>query len=169
MDGDFKKRVLEAVARFRAGESDVEEIESPSGLIRLVRDAEAPDGFRVEAEGQGGPISVDVRFFPAAPVRPEGYPSDLPFLEDCAAMVNRTDGSVSWMDPYAPEAAFERLVQQSVDSGWQQLELHPVIAGSGGRQQAELKMAGKERTVMLLVREGHARLALMNRTVPLDG
>jgi len=168
MDEDFVKRVQEATPRFRAGESDVEEVESPSGLIRLVRDSDAPNGFRLEAQGERGPIPVGMRFFAAAHTRPEGYPSDLPFLEACAAMVNAAARSVSWMEPAEPEAAFARLVQESVASGWQQLELHPVIVGAGGQQQAEFKMPGKERTIMLLVRDGHARLTLMDRATRLE-
>ena len=166
MDEDFKKRVEEATARFRAGDSDLEEIEAPSGLIRLIRDPDAPDGFRLEAEGEMGAVPVDMRFFPAATNRPEDYPSDLPFLEDCAAMVNGTVGSVSWMNPAEPEMAFTHLVEQSVENGWEQRELHPVIAGSGGQQQAQFQMAGEDRTVMLIVRGGHAVLTLVDRVTP---
>lgn len=172
MDDDFAKRMQAAALRFRAGESDVEEIESPNGLIRLVRDPDAPQGFRIEAEADGESISMSLRAFPPAPIRPEDYPPDLPFLADCAAMVNGTANTVSWMNPADPGTSFERLAEAIIEGGWEKVEISPVIAGSGDRRQAEFRMPGKdgmpakERTLMLNVRDGHAHLVLMERHPP---
>ncbi len=163
MDDDFQQRMQAAALRFRAGESEVEEIESPNGLIRLVRDPDAPQGFRIEAEADGESISMSLRAFPPTPTRPEDYPPDLPFLPDCAAMVNGTANTVSWMNPADPGTSFERLAETTIESGWEEVGISPVIAGSVDRRQAEFRMAGKERTLMLNVRDGHAHLVLMER------
>ena len=163
MDEEFQKRIQQASARFRSGESDIEEVESPAGLLRLVRDPDHPEGFRVEAETEGAPVSISFRAFQPSAARPDDYPPDVPFLEHCAVMVNQTINTVTWMDPSEPEDSFERACRECINSGWEDIELHPVIAGSGGQRQAEFKRKGRERTLLLNVRDGHASLALMDR------
>ena len=45
----------EAMDRIRSGESELEEVELPSGTVRLSKDGDAPNGFRIEPLGQETP------------------------------------------------------------------------------------------------------------------
>lgn len=46
----------EAMDRIRSGESEVEEVELPSGPVRLSKDESAPNGFRIEPLGEERPV-----------------------------------------------------------------------------------------------------------------
>jgi hypothetical protein len=121
MDQDLFQRMQEAALRFRSGESDVEEIMTPNGPARLVRDATNPLGFRIDFVGGGARHSVSVQEYPAAPGRPHGYPAPLPFLENCAATVNTLDRAVTWHEPVDPLLAFDSVSHQCVADGWVRL------------------------------------------------
>ena len=55
MSDDVQKGIeafKDAMDRIRSGESEVEEVELPSGSVRLSRDESAPNGFRIEPLGE---------------------------------------------------------------------------------------------------------------------
>ena len=118
MDPELFQRMQEAAARFNAGESDFEVIMTPVGPAHLVRDPDDPRGFRLDFVDDGAKRTVPIQEYPPAPTRPSGYPAPLPFLGDCAAIVNTIDQSVTWVGPADPEAAFRRLVKEMEDEGW---------------------------------------------------
>ena len=137
MDPELFKRMQEAALRFRSGQSDSEDIMTPSGIARLVRDPTNELGFRIDFVGEGARHSVAIQNYPASPTRPPGYPAPLPFLADCAATVDTLDQTVAWPDPRDPEQAFERIVQACLDDGW--------TAVSASPQEAVLEKDGAER------------------------
>jgi hypothetical protein len=118
MDPELFKRMQEAALRFRSGESDVEEIMTPNGLARLVRDPTNQLGFRIDFVGEGAKHSVAIQNYPPSPKRPHGYPAPLPFLENCRSTIDTLDQSVSWPEPDDPEDAFGRVAQACLDDGW---------------------------------------------------
>jgi hypothetical protein len=118
MDPELFKRMQEAALRFRSGESDVEEIMTPNGIARLVRDPTNQLGFRIDFVGEGAKHSVAVQHYPPSRTRPHGYPAPLPFLENCRATIDTLDQSVSWPEPDDPDGAFRRVAQACLDDGW---------------------------------------------------
>ena len=110
MDPELFQRMQAAAARFRSGETDVEEIMTPNGIARLVRDPTNSLGFRIDFVGEGAKEAVPMQQYPAAPRRPHGYPAPLPLLPDRACTVDTTTQSVRWLDLADPESAFERLI-----------------------------------------------------------
>ncbi|HET9949767.1 MAG TPA: hypothetical protein VFQ22_12660 [Longimicrobiales bacterium] len=174
MDPELFHRMQEAARRFRSGESDYEEIMTPNGLARIVRDASDPRGFRIDFVGDGAKRSVPVQRYPPSPVRPPGWPAPLPFLEGCVAIVDTRSGSVTWQDPPRPGEAFERVLEQCVENGWE-----PVVsakdqaaampaegAASGGRAQERTRVltrAGAERTLRLTSAGGACEVVLTER------
>jgi hypothetical protein len=121
MDPALFERMQEAARRFRSGESDYEEIMTPNGLARLVRDPTNELGFRIDFVGEGARHSVAIQTYPPSPARPAGYPAPLPFLANCASTVDTLDRSVSWPEPADPEEAFRRVGQTCVEDGWTEL------------------------------------------------
>ncbi len=118
MDPELFKRMQEAALRFRSGESDVEEIMTPNGLARLVRDPTNDLGFRIDFVGEGAKHSVAIQTYPASPTRPPGYPAPLPFLANCRSTVDTLDQTVSWPEPADPVEAFRTVAQDCLDDGW---------------------------------------------------
>ena len=118
MDPELFERMQEAARRFRSGQSDVEEIMTPNGLARLVRDPTNELGFRIDFVGEGARHSVAIQSYPPSPSRPHGYPAPLPFLAHCRATVDTLDQSVSWPEPADPEQAFRLVIQACLDDGW---------------------------------------------------
>jgi hypothetical protein len=148
MDEDLFRRMQEAALRFRSGESDFEEIMTPAGPARLVRDRNDPRGFRLDFAGDGARHVVPVQEYPSAPSRPPGYPAPLPFLAGCRAIVNTVDQSVSWPDPPDVEAAVGLLVRESLDEGWTRVEPAPAGTAEDGLL-CVLEKDGVTRTLML--------------------
>jgi hypothetical protein len=116
------ERARAAAERLRAGESDSEEVRLASGdTLRLTRDPDVPGGFTAESEGDGP--SIRSLTFEASSLRPDHYPSDLPFLPDCPAALTEvgTEGhrTLTWYNPPDPQAAFESVQAQLRESGWE--------------------------------------------------
>lgn len=162
MDQDLFRRMQEAALRFRSGESDMEEIMTPNGPARLVRDATNPLGFRIDFVGGGARHSVSVQEYPASPGRPHGYPAPLPFLENCAATVNTLDQAVTWNDPADPERAFEHVSDQCIGDDWVRSETEPSPVNDDGMARVFVK-EDVERTLRLLREDGQVRLELRER------
>ncbi|MGE0158169.1 MAG: hypothetical protein AB7T31_02085 [Gemmatimonadales bacterium] len=141
MDPELFERMQQAALRFRSGESDVEEIMTPNGLARLVRDPTNELGFRIDFVGEGSKHSVAIQSYPASPSRPHGYPAPLPFLPGARATVDTLAQSVSWHDPADPEEAFRLVARACLDDGWAE-----VSAGADG---AVFEKEGVERRLHL--------------------
>jgi hypothetical protein len=154
MNPDLFRRMREAAARFRSGESDFEEILTPIGPAHLVRDPDDPRGFRIEFVEGGSKHTVPVQEYPAAPSRPPGYPAPLPFLENCTAVVSAIDQSVTWVAPLDPEAAFARLLGEMTGDGW------TVVGWKDGQV---LEKDGAERTLKMTQEGGLTRLVLREK------
>lgn len=165
MDQALFQRMQEAALRFRSGESDVEEIETPNGLARLVRDPTNPLGFRIDFVGEGARRSVPIQEYPPSPVRLPGYPAPLPFLPNCAASVSSLDQSVTWDDPPEPERALERVARACLDDGW--VARRPT--GGGSESAHYFDKDGVERSLRLTRDGGRARLVLSERRVSPSG
>lgn len=166
MDPDLFRRMQEAAARFKSGESDFEEILTPAGPAHLVRDASDPRGFRIDFVGEGARHSVPEQRYPPSSTRPAGYPAPLPFLEDVPSIVSAADGSVTWVDPPAPEHLLERLVREMVGEGWEVAA--PGHAGEEATFGATrvLEKDGVRRDLVLDCRDRGARLVLRERAPP---
>jgi hypothetical protein len=162
MDEDLFRRMQEAALRFRSGQSDYEEIMTPAGPARLVRDRNDPRGFRIDFVGDGAQRIVPVQEYPAAATRPPGYPAPLPFLAGCRAIVNTIDQSVSWPDPPDVEAAVQHLVEASLDDGWARIRRLP-SAGDEGPLLCVLEKDGVERTLVLDPDGEGTRLVMQER------
>lgn len=162
MDEDLFRRMQEAALRFRSGESDFEEIMTPAGPARLVRDRNDPRGFRIDFVGDGARRIVPVQEYPPAPTRPPGYPAPLPFVAGCRAIVNTVDQSVSWPDPPDIEQAVEHLVREGLDDGWTRLEDAP-RAHTEGDLLCVLGKDGVERTLALESEGERSRLVMQER------
>src|SRR5687768_13693 len=115
MDPALFKKMQEAALRFRSGQSDYEEIMTPNGMARLVRDPTNDLGFRIDFVGEGARHSVAIQSYPPSTTRPPGYPAPLPFLSDCASTVDTLEQSVSWPDPLDPEKAFQMVRAACLD------------------------------------------------------
>lgn len=162
MDQELFQRMQEAALRFRSGESDYEEIVTPAGPARLVRDRNDPRGFRIDFVGDGAKRVIPVQEYPAAAARPPGYPAPLPFLSGCSAIVNTLDQSVSWPDPPDVEHAVARLVEDSLDDGWERVE--PAIAKDvQGDLLCLLEKDGVMRTLVLDAQGERPRLVMQER------
>jgi hypothetical protein len=166
MDPDLFRRMQEAALRFKSGESDVEEIMTPNGLARLVRDPSSPPGFRIDFVGGGARHSVSMQEYPATTSRPPGYPAPLPFLANCVATVDTVQQSVTWYDPADPNEAVAHIAQECVFDGWTEGE-SVQAAGDTGRSVWVFTKDGVERRLRL-VREGEEwRLVLRERRLTL--
>jgi hypothetical protein len=163
MDQDLFRRMQEAALRFRSGESDFEEIMTPAGPARLVRDRNDPRGFRLDFVGDGARHVVPVQEYPPAPSRPPGYPAPLPFLPDCRTIVNTVDRSVSWPAPPDPEAAVARLVRESLDDGWRRVRRLPT-AGQQDEVRCVLTKDGAERTVLVDTSGEEPRIVMQEKS-----
>lgn len=151
MNPELFKRMQEAAARFRSGDSDFEEILTPIGPAHLVRDPDDPRGFRIDFAGGSSQHTVPVQEYPAAPSRPPGYPAPLPFVENCTAVVSATDQSVTWVNPPDPEQAFQRLLQEMTEDGW---------TLAGWKDGQVLEKDGAERRLKMTMEGGATRLVL---------
>lgn len=155
MDEELLRRMQEAAERFRSGASDFEEIMTPNGPAHIIRDAADPRGFRIEFVGDGARRSVPLQEYPATPSRPPGYPAPLPFLADCASVVDTGDQSVTWADPPDPLESLERLKHQSTDDGW-------VLLDRQDRSMV-LEKDGVERTLLLTQDGDRCELVMRER------
>jgi hypothetical protein len=141
MDPALFQKMQEAALRFRSGETDVEEIMTPNGLARLVRDPTNELGFRIDFVGEGAKHSVAVQHYPPAPSRPPGYPAPMPFLPNCRSTIDTLDRTVSWPEPEDPEDAFGRVKQACTDDGWAEVD--------GSEEEAVFRKEGVERRLRL--------------------
>jgi hypothetical protein len=141
MDPTLFQRMQEAAQRFRTGESDVEEIMTPNGLARLVRDPTNELGFRIDFVGEGAKHSVAIQHYPPSPTRPHGYPAPLPFLPNCRATVDTLDQTVSWPEPDDPAQAFRAVARACRNDGWSEV--------SGGEREVAFEKDGAERRLRL--------------------
>lgn len=164
MDPELFRRMQDAALRFKSGESDVEEIMTPNGLARLVRDPSSPPGFRIDFVGGGARHSVSVQEYPASRTRSPGYPAPLPFLADCAATVNTVDQSVTWRDPADPDRAVERITRECTADGWTPVE-SLLAAGDTDGPASVFHKDGVERTLRLVQVEGNWRVVLRERNL----
>jgi hypothetical protein len=139
MDPELFARMQEAAVRFRSGQSDYEEIMTPNGIARLVRDPTNDLGFRIDFVGEDARHSVAIQSYPPSETRPPGYPAPLPFLANCASTVDTLGQTVAWPDPQDAEQAFTRVAQACLDDGWTQL--------SAGSREAVFEQDGAERTL----------------------
>lgn len=164
MDPELFKRMQEAAARFKSGESDFEEIITPAGPAHLVRDPSDPRGFRIDFVGDGAKRSVPVQRYPASPSRPPGYPAPLPFLADCDATVNTLDQAVVWVDPPGGLGAAHGVLQQCLDDGWTPLD----ISVSGEQDDEVVGVLDKEGATRTLraTDDGIVRLELTEHRGP---
>lgn len=169
MDEELFKRMQEAALRFRSGESDFEEIMTPAGPARLVRDRNDPRGFRLDFVADGARHIVPVQEYPAAPSRPPGYPAPLPFVADCRAVVNTLDQSISWTDPPDVEAAVERVIGECLGDGWSRVAAAlPTVgdASVSGDVLCVLTKEGVRRTLVLDGQGDQPRLVLQEKRPP---
>lgn len=121
MDPALFQKMQEAALRFRSGQTDVEEIMTPNGLARLVRDPTNELGFRIDFVGEGAKHSVAIQHYPPSPTRPPGYPAPMPFLANCRSTIDTLDQTVSWPEPSDPEDAYRRVSQACLDDGWSEV------------------------------------------------
>jgi hypothetical protein len=163
MDQELFRRMQEAALRFRSGESDFEEIMTPAGPARLVRDRNDPRGFRLDFVGDGARHVVPVQEYPAAASRPPGYPAPLPFLPHCRTIVNTVDQSVSWPGPPDLEAAVAHLVLESLDDGWTRVHRLPT-AGQQDEVRCVLTKDGAERTVWVDTAGDDPRIVMQEKS-----
>lgn len=164
MDADLFRRMQEAAARFNAGESDFEEIVTPVGPARLVRDANDPRGFRLDFVGEGAKHTVPVQEYPPAPSRPMGYPAPLPFLKGCRSIVNTIEQSVTFLDPADLQASFHVLLDQMTDDGWS-------VIAEGDDPDDPTRVLDKEGTIRTLFVHrdfGAPRLVVREQRPPAD-
>ncbi|MSR19766.1 MAG: hypothetical protein EXR91_02130 [Gemmatimonadetes bacterium] len=162
MDPDLFRRMQEAALRFKSGESDVEEIMTPNGLARLVRDPSSPPGFRIDFVGGGARHSVSVQEYPASPTRSPGYPAPLPFLANCVAIVDTAKQSVTWYDPAEPDRAVERVTRECTADGWTRVE-SGLAAGDTDGSAWVFHKGGVERTLRLVRDAGDSRILLREK------
>jgi hypothetical protein len=121
MDPALFERMQEAALRFRSGESDYEEIMTPNGIARLVRDPTNDLGFRIDFVGESARHSVAIQSYPPSATRPPGYPAPLPFLTNCRSTVDTLDQSVSWPEPSDPKEAYGLVARACLEDGWTEL------------------------------------------------
>jgi len=163
MDPELFQRMQEAARRFRSGETDVEEILTPNGVARLVRDPTNSLGFRIDFVGESAKHSVAIQSYPPSPTRPHGYPAPLPFLPDSAATVDTLDQSVSWPDPQPDlESAFRLVARACTEDGWTEVSSSPreaVFEKEGAERR--LRVTDEARFPPLVLRE--RRLAPQGR------
>ncbi len=156
MDPELFKRMQEAAQRFRSGETDVEEIMTPNGIARLVRDPTNSLGFRIDFVGEGAKRSVAIQRYPPSGIRPHGYPAPLPFLPDCAVTIDTLDQSVSWPDPVPDlEQAFRLVARACVEDGWTEVSSAP--------EEVVFRKDSAERTLRLTQSSHEAPLVLRER------
>jgi len=162
MDEELFKQMQEAALRFRSGESDFEEIMTPAGPARLVRDRNDPRGFRLDFAGEGARHVVPVQEYPPSSSRPPGYPAPLPFLAGCRAVVNTLDQSISWLDPPDVEHAAEHLVRECLADGWSRADAER-SASSDDDPLHVLEKEGVRRTLVLDESGDRPRLVMQER------
>lgn len=171
MDPALFQRMQDAARRFRAGESDREEIMTPNGLAVLERDPTDPRGFRIDFVGDGAKHSVSLQEYPALPARPPGYPAPFPFLPGVRCAIDTLDQTVTWRDLEGADAAFEHVCRQMEEDGW---TAHAPAAGARrlpmkGPRTRSFAKDGVVRTLVLVTDDGPARLVLRESRPPANG
>jgi hypothetical protein len=153
VDPELFKRMQEAALRFRSGQTDCEEIMTPNGIARLVRDPTNDLGFRIDFVGEGARHSVAIQNYPPSATRPHGYPAPLPFLASCAATVDTLNQTVSWPDPKPDaESAFDVIAVACRNDGWAQVCAGPpeaVFEKDGAERRLRLSHDPREPSLVL--------------------
>jgi hypothetical protein len=159
VDPELFERVQEAALRFRSGQSDYEEIMTPNGIARLVRDPTNALGFRIDFVGDGARHSVAIQSYPATVTRPPGYPAPLPFLANSASTVDTLDQTVTWLDPAPdPVTAFLEVARACLDDDWKERAGPPPAQGV-----RIFEKDGAERTLRLTADPRESALVLRER------
>jgi hypothetical protein len=160
MDPALFQRMQDAARRFRAGESDREEIMTPNGLAILKRDPSDPRGFRIDFVGEGAKHSLSLQEYPAFPTRPPGYPAPFPFLENVRCSVDTLDQKVTWRDVENGAHAFDHLCQQIEADGWVPTREEGRRLPMAGPTTRTFEKEAVMRTVVLITDDGPARIEL---------
>jgi len=151
------ERVREASLLVRSGASEEEEVELDGGRrVRIVRDGDGPQEFTIESSREGKIFRA--RAFGPAPVRPAGYPDDLPFLSNCAvsiSVIRSEDGSdggrnVAWMKPEDLRSALEMVKSHLRENGWEEGEESRGSTAMGTTTTFPFLRNGVERVVSLM-------------------
>jgi len=160
MSQESRKKARKAIRRFESGRTDFEEFFDAQGVRTLmIREPEDPRFYRVEAEDENHEFVVIMTGvnLPAAQVRPEEHPADLPFLPEREAVLLRLASTgakiLRWDGIPEAESSFQELHRQLEGSGWEAVE-----EGAGGK-------AGKDKgaTSLTLRKEDRIRtLALFH-------
>lgn len=124
--GDRHRRefraVREALDDFLASDESERLVPLADGsTMRFTRDADAPGGVRIGADGEVGP-PPDIRTF-HADTRPRDYPDEVPFLSDVPTMITFVGEparlfAVVWMMVPDPAAGFRDVVDWHRGAGW---------------------------------------------------
>jgi hypothetical protein len=99
----------------------------------MIREPEDPRFYRVEAEDENHEFVVTLTGanLPAARVRPEEHPADLPFLPERDAVLLRLASTgariLRWDGVPEPESSFRELRRELEGSGWKAVD-----EGAGG-------------------------------------
>ena len=126
-----------------------------SGLqFWLLRDPSDVEGFRMVATGgEKGRLSDDAVGFAASKDRPKGYPSDLPFVEDSAVVINPSGSSVRmhWIDSHNALLALRSVVAECEEMGWKRRDDAPIELASRVARYIEMTKGTRIRIAILRI------------------
>ena len=153
----FRGRLQEVVDSMLAGDLDIAEFGTGPGpglIFWLLRDPETDEGFRMVAvPPEFDRMSEDALGFTPSVARPLAYPDDMPFLPDCAVIVNPGPSGVAlyWIDPQHPVNALRHLVEECLTAGWEQLDPGPVPMATRESRYIEFRKPGSSRAIGLRI------------------
>ena len=159
------QKIQEASERIRAGESELEEIPLPNeSTLRIRRDPNASGQVIVEADRDG----VTLRSIPFPPMesRPPDYPQELPFLPETPGTLSHAGEkharTMVWPTPADPEAGFESLRSQILESGWTEGGAREENTEEGEVRAVEFNREGAMRSLYLQRVAGQAQLLVVD-------
>ena len=163
MSESVSSNVVEAIRRFQASQTEVEEMIDANGLRSfLIRDPDDPRFFRLESEGpdKGFVVTATGIHFPPAPTRPRELPAHVPFLPDLPTtlLILPATGAtvVRWESSGGLAQAFKSLRASGPDEGWKETG-----TGSGdGARKVVLERDNIMRTLLLFDRPNGSDLVL---------
>jgi hypothetical protein len=152
MSESVDSNVVEAIRRFQATQTDIEEMIDANGVRSfLIRDPDDPRFFRLESEGPNKEFIVTATgiHFPSAPARPRELPAHVPFLPDLPTtlLILPATGAtvVRWEGSGSLAEAFEALRASGPEEGWKETR-----TGSGdGIRKVVLERDNLMRTLLL--------------------
>jgi hypothetical protein len=138
----------------------------PEGGLRfwLLRDPGAQEGYRMEAvHPEFDRMSEDACGFTPSTDRPSDYPDHMPFLENSAVIVNTGTSGVTllWMSPPHALNGLRHLVQESLDSGWEQIDPAPVPLATRESRRIDFRKEGASRALMLRISGSSGELTMI--------